>query len=263
MPERLVFFTIGGPDGHRYVPMLRACIQSIRSFQEHLNIDILVVADRSIRRQCDAVPAEHIWEWDDVPSGVEASMRKVDIVPTIHERLPQYTRALYLDVDIIVTKPLLGEVFDALRPGVLNVYTEKTDQGAHLDLYYGLQRYTPEDLDAFAENQIHVFNCGHWGLVLDAGLAQDFRNVSKMMENYPGPYFYEQSFMNVYFNKAAKTQNTLQPYVYLVPPRPHPPRTPCNAPILWHFLGASTSPEIKLNNMLRYLPRTPSSFFMR
>jgi hypothetical protein len=251
--SELIFFTIGGPNGRLYVPMLRACIRSIRSFPEHMNIDILVVMDRGMKNACHAVPAQHLWDWDDVPSGVEASMRKVDIVPAIHERLPQYARVLYLDVDILVTRPILGEVFDALRPGVLNVYTEKTDQGAHLDLYYGLQKYTPEDLDAFAENQIHVFNCGHWGLVMDADLAQDFKNVSKMIRTHEGPYFYEQSFMNVYFNKAMKTQNTLQMYVYFVPPRPYPPKRSGNGPI-WHFLGASTSPELKLDTMLRYLP---------
>jgi hypothetical protein len=211
------------------------------------------VVDRSIRKQCDIIPAEHIWEWDDVISGVQASMRKVDIVPVISERLPRHARVLYLDVDVIVKGPLLCEVFDALRPGVLNVYTEKTDQGAHLDLYYGLQQYTPEDLDLFEKNRVHVFNCGHWGLVMDPDIAQDFRNVSEMMKGHTGRHFYEQSFMNVYFNRALKTKNTLQPYVYFVPPKSYPPRNSEKA-LIWHFLGASTLPEIKLSNMLTYLP---------
>ena len=243
--------------------MLKACIRSIRSFHEHMNIDILVVIDERLKNACHAIPAKYIWEWPDVRSGVEASMRKVDIVPSIFERLPRYTRVLYLDADIIVKKPILTEVFDVLLPGVLNVYTEKTDQGAHLDLYYGLQTYTQEDLEAFEKNQTHVFNCGHWGLVMDADLAQDFTNVSEMMKNYPGQYFYEQSFMNVYFNKAMKTKNTLQPYVHFFPPESPPSINSEDAPPIWHVLGATTSPERKLESMLRYIPSmSPTSMIV-
>lgn len=241
----LVYYTIGR--SRKYIDMLDLSVQSLRKVYSG---DIGVLCDESFVEECETrFPDVLLWPLPDAKTGVEASMNKVKVFDFLKD--DEYDAVIYLDTDILVMKPLPFE--DITNPDVLYAYTENHLQTAHTLIYWSLRSYTPEQLEFMRVRKILPFNAGTFGFVPSAEMRRHFDNVRELIRTHTGDYFYEQSFLNVYFNPLDKTNRSVltMDVIKFNPPGAH---VFPNATIV-HFANASQSGETKCNRMTEYLDR--------
>jgi hypothetical protein len=119
-----------------------------------------------------------------------------------YEHLSNYDNILYLDSDIIIVNNI-SDLFDKeLDPNLLYV---KKEDGNHNNLMHSLCLYTDEQLLDLKNNNINVFSCGHFMFKNSLIMKNNFNSILNFIKFYTGPFFYEQSFMNHYFNLKKKT----------------------------------------------------------
>ena len=69
--------------------------------------------------------------------------------------------------------------------------------------------YEGDELVFLYENNVRVFNAGFFGFLNNEAMKQHFDNILEMVKNFKGEYYYEQSFMNKYFNLKNLTDLTV------------------------------------------------------
>lgn len=243
--KTLVYYTIGFSRG--YIDMLELSIQSLRKVYTG---DIGVICDESMIHDCQQrMPDIMVWSVPDSTSGIVASMNKLRIYDFI--QVNDYDRVLYLDTDILVVKSLDSYFENINVEDMLYVYTETSNQEHHKHLWWSLQNYTEEEYAVFRRKNILPFNAGTFGFVSTEDMKHHFENVRDMIKTHTGPYFYEQSFLNVYFNRRNNTLRhvfTTDNYIFC----PQPCKR-YNDAILLHFADASQSASYKCERMQTYL----------
>ena len=212
----LVYYTVGFSAS--YIDVLHLSINSLRK-SGYIG-DIAVLCDASFLNRCRQHPDSGIQylSLPDSNTPEQASMNKLRIfeLPTIES----YDRVLFLDSDIIVHMDIYSIMSGVNRDGILYVYTENQTQESHRHIFWSLLSYTDTELETFRNNSIHVFNAGCFAFVRSNGMKQHFLAVQYMVMNHTGSFFYEQSFMNVYFNRNGQTDRSLlTEHNYTFPPR--------------------------------------------
>ena len=243
--KTLVYYTIGFSRG--YIDMLEISIQSLRKVYTG---DIGVICDESMIHECQQRMSDSIvWSVPDSTSGTIASMNKLRIYDFI--QVNDYDKVLYLDTDILVVNSIDSYFEKINQEGMLYVYTETTNQENHKHLFWSLQNYTEEDYAFFRRENISPFNAGTFGFVSTGEMKHNFESIGEMIATYTGSYFYEQSFMNVYFNKRNKTlRHVFTPNNYIFSPQTG---KLFKDAILLHFADASVSAYRKCERMKNYL----------
>ena len=200
----LVYYTVGYNDG--YIQVLQI---SIRSLQMYSAADVLVICDESFLPKCKEILPDGILYMTvpDSTSKEAASMHKLNIFD--YPDINTYDRVLFLDSDIIVHTPLDTFFAGVRKPGILYAYTELEGYHEHKNLCYSLLTYTLEDLLTFKLRKIQVFNAGCFLFVRCDAMKGHFAAIRNMIATHKGPFFYEQSFMNVYFNKLNATDRSV------------------------------------------------------
>jgi hypothetical protein len=117
------------------------------------------------------------------------------------EEIDNYQKILFIDGDIISLYDLKNVFNNILCDDILYVYKEIDDINCHNHIFWGLENYTPLELERFEEKNIYPFNCGLFLFNNTIGMKEDFKNIILFISTYNGKSFYEQSFMNYYFNK--------------------------------------------------------------
>lgn len=200
----LVYYTIGYSPS--YVDITELSIRTLRMFG--WSGDIMILCDESLRELCtQRIANVEIVTFPDSKTPQEASMRKVTIfdVPGIE----MYDRVLFLDSDIVVHVDVSTLFARVTNPELLYVSTESTDQGCHRHVYFSLENYTEDQLQHFKRHSVHVFNAGTFAFVRGVTMQQHFAAVRGMIAAHKGNFFYEQSFLNVYFNTRGITDRSL------------------------------------------------------
>lgn len=243
--KTLVYYTVGCCRG--YIDMLELSIQSLRTVYAG---DIGVVCDESMIHECQQrMPDIIFWSVPDSSTGSAASMNKLRVHDFIG--VEDYDVVLYLDTDILVVNPIESYFEKINEKDMLYVYTETTNQDKHKELYWSLQNYSEEDYTFFRSEKIAPFNAGTFGFVCTQTMKDNFANIRDMIAAHTGPYFYEQSFMNVYFNKRNTTlRHVFTPDNYIFFPQTG---TLYNDAILLHFADASKTAFQKCERMRNYL----------
>lgn len=245
MPD-LVYYTVGHSPA--YIEVLQLSIESLR--RSKWTGDVAVICDQSFLERCKQRLGDGIQylTTPDSQTPEQASINKLRIfeLPTIG----QYDRVLFLDSDILVHMNLEDLVSGIARDGVLYVYTETQKQIDHLSLMWSLKSYTVTDLARFRTDSVYVFNAGCFAFVRSNAMQQHFLAIQYMIMTHNGPFFYEQSFMNVYFNRNGQTDRTLLTSDnYAFPPQPgvaYPGH-------LVHFAGDPGQGGNKYQRMNRYM----------
>lgn len=188
-----------------YVSLLKKCIDSIREFTPDPNFDIVIICDADYSTHIENIGITGViilTTEEKIKTGIEASLQKVCICNW--HLIMNYKRVLYLDCDILVLANL-NSIFDIeLDHGTLYTFPEKYDSTYHMDIGYGLRDYTDDELKFLEHNNIPTFNCGHFMFTPSDEMKTHFMNVINLIAVWTGPYFYEQSFMNRYFNINGK-----------------------------------------------------------
>lgn len=208
--RHLIYFTVGvSPD---YINLTYWCIYSMLYNGLTLdNIDILIMCDEEyeqyVRAKFPSWIKIHIT--DKNPTSVITSMRKLEIFK--YKDISNYDHILYLDSDIMVLENI-SELFEkTLCPEFLYV---KQEGNNHTNRMHSLIPYTEEELLYLSKNNIYVFSCGHFMFKNTSIMKEHFDAILDLIKNYSGPYFYEQSFMNYYFNLKNLTNIfLLEPYI--------------------------------------------------
>jgi lipopolysaccharide biosynthesis glycosyltransferase len=205
--KNLIYYSVYFNNG--YVELFELSLQTIIKHSKLKNIDFLVITDNTTRElieKTDVFKKVRInFLITDTPvDGVEASMNKCQIYN--YEHINNYNKILFLDTDIACIKdinsifntPIKSNIIYSARP--LSV-----EYNTHKSIYHGLSFYTDEDIQKLTEQKQLPFNAGQFLFVNSKSMKEHFNNILWFMKNWPGEYFFEQSFMNVYFckNNAA------------------------------------------------------------
>jgi lipopolysaccharide biosynthesis glycosyltransferase len=129
---------------------------------------------------------------------VEASMRKLKIYD--YKNIDQYKNILFLDLDIVVVGDLAKMFEERTVPNIFYTSTQRCSHDLHKSVYHRLIEYSNEELERFAKNDIFAFNAGQFFFKNTSTMRKHFENINKMVDNWEGEYFFEQSFLNCYFN---------------------------------------------------------------
>jgi len=201
----LLYYTIGFSAS--YIQVIQLSINTVRI--SGWTGDIAIICDHSLIDECKKIIGYSViyLPITDSKTPEGASMNKLHIFD--FPIVSTYDRVMFLDGDIVVHMDLSGLFSGITSNNVLYVCTESTKHDDHRFIYWSLESYTPSQLAYLKDNSIHVFNAGTFAFIPSVDMKEHFDNVLNMISSHHGRFFYEQSFMNVYFNLINRTDRTV------------------------------------------------------
>jgi len=249
----LVYYTIGFDV--KYLDLLYLSILSLR---KHNSTDIMVICDKSLVDQCREklknFSSINIVPCGDSTGAMNSSMKKLRI---FDYDVSKYSKVLFVDSDILIDIDLTT-IFSKINDDKLHAPIEHRELGYHYEKWHSLNTYTKEDVDFLVKNIIYPFCAGMFGFVNSITMKEHFSNIHVMIENHTGYFYYEQSFMNVYFNlRNLVNRDTINDSNYAMGDK-----VPSNIPIsiwnknkfrnkMFHFSDPRGA-DSKLKEMLRW-----------
>jgi len=194
---KLVYFTVGF--NSNYMKLLYLAIKSLR---KRNTVDVMVICDESLVEECSNYLKEFsnitIVSCENSTNAPNSSMKKLEI---FKYDLSKYSKILFVDSDILVGRTL-DYFFDGITEDKIYAGDETpyTYINLHKLKFHSFLNYTDEQLLFFEKNKIKPFNCGLFGFMNNSVMKQHFDNILEMVRTHTGHFYYEQSFMNVYFN---------------------------------------------------------------
>jgi hypothetical protein len=219
--KNLVYFTVSGDDS--YICLLEMCLKSIIKFTPDINFDILFITQENFVDKIRAISClsnflayYHIVESPE--DGIAASAQKIQIFK--YKNINEYKKILYIDCDIVCVKPiceLFNIEFDPKYIQVASNPTVKLDAWDTNVVFFGLGYLKPEHKKYIETSQVTPFNAGQFMFYNTERMRAHFENIIWLMSVWPGPYFFEQSFMNFYFGLHGLTKkDVLSPRASLI-----------------------------------------------
>lgn len=200
----LVYFTVGF--NPKYIEILYIAIKSLR---KRNSVDVLVICDESFIEQCTNSLKEfsniNIVACDNSTDAPNSSMKKLQI---FKYDLSKYSKILFIDSDILIGRTL-DYFFEGIVENKLYTGAEFDHMNFHSYICHSLLNYTKKQLNFLKTNNIKVFNCGFFGFLNNCVMNEHFDNILQMVKTHTGEFYYEQSFMNVYFNLRNLTNTSL------------------------------------------------------
>lgn len=231
--------------------MLQLSLKIFFHFNKH--IDVAVICDESMIEACRDPLPKNVILFSGINSGspVEASMHKVRI---FDYDIMKYKAVLFCDTDILFQSSLKPILDNFKNDSILYTYTKMQDFRAHKMKYFSFNHYTEDDIALFREKNIKVFNAGTFGFAPSAIMKTHFENILKMIEDHTGEFYYEQPFMNVYFNKLGNTDPSILSSSSNLLLNRHDGRNAVPHKII-HFYGSPGVGERKIDAMRAYISR--------
>jgi alpha-N-acetylglucosamine transferase len=246
MAEYLVYFTVG--HNPEFAKLLKLCVKSIEMTNDMSKIDICIMSDAEYTTKYLGDISANFHTTEPTNSPEKSSMRKLEVFNI--ENIMNYKRILFLDCDIVVTKSLLPIFERATDINKLYVFEETHYNAPHTSICFSHLTYTPEELKMLKDNNILGFNCGQFLFTPTSQMKTIFDEMVVKMASFTGKYFYEQSFMNVFFNlnHELTERKMLQDFVRIFPQNKekYPTKT------IIHFTGTDSSS--KYSGMMYVFP---------
>jgi lipopolysaccharide biosynthesis glycosyltransferase len=254
--KNLVYFTIN--NDYKYIELFIYCLRSVIKNSKELDFDLLVICPEEFEKRINELIKEnnisllginlHFFRVDMSVDGVQASMNKLLIYKW--ELIKEYRRVLFLDVDILARSDI-SELFKLeLNPCKLYSTIHNLSQHLHQTVFHKLISYSTDKMTEFRDNSIFAFNAGQFLFVNSDLMLQHFHNVHLISREWSGSYFFEQSFMNHYFNWFCISDAVLlfDKIQFLSVHMGERALTVLNkdAPILMHFAGHACNAEKKI-----------------
>jgi lipopolysaccharide biosynthesis glycosyltransferase len=129
---------------------------------------------------------------------VEASFQKLKIYD--YKKIDNYSKILFLDLDILVVGDLSMIFEERTRPNIFYSGSHRLVQAHHKTVYHRLIDYSQAELDRMEKNGIFAFNAGQFFFKNTTTMRKHFENINGFISRWKGEYFFEQSFINCYFN---------------------------------------------------------------
>ncbi len=238
-PQKILYyFTIGFDK--TFVKCLELAIETLRRYSSQT---IVALVDEDIDVD---LPGVIVYKCKKSKTPEESSMRKLDIFnyPIIYS----FDKVLFIDSDIVTHCDIDSIVLKISDPEKLYVYTEDFP-GGHTHLYFSLCNYTSEQLASLKD--VGVFNAGLFGFIPSECMKKHFDGVKELIQKHTGKFYYEQSFMNVYFNLIPNStdRNLFTDENY----RMGHVKDQSYENKLIHFAGSGSGGTFKYNNMKKYV----------
>lgn len=201
--KNLIYFTIFNDP--TFVVVLDIFLKSIKKYSDISKFDILILTDdatKTLLSNIDGLVGFNVdyFLLPRVNDPVTASVQKLRIFE--YNKLNDYKKILFLDADIVCFDNI-NKLFDLnISEDKLNVV--EVEGGSPVSPNHSLRYFTEEELDYILQNKIRPFNAGHFMFINNERMIEHFKNVYWLYNVWPGSYFYEQSFMNYYFNIFVK-----------------------------------------------------------
>ena len=246
--RNLIYTVVGGKE--QYADVFYYFADSIERVIDPKTTDFLVITDENFKqfmekkfgKKFNNIKYMIVCEETDV---MQISIRKSFIFD--YDFILNYNKVLYLDSDIIVTRPL-ETIFGLIsEKEKLTVYHEADYYSHHNWNYYGFENYTEEEIKQFENDKVLPFSCGHFGFFVTAGMEEHFNNIRKMIKNHVGKFFYEQCFFNYYFNTKRLTSPNLT--AFHIASHVKTLSYDKFSSMLFHFAGTNFSIEEKVQQM--------------
>jgi len=213
--RNLIYFVVGGE--RDYSKLLLYCINTIRCYQDNDDYDIMVMCDEEYANVIREFPIQYIHITPHNPSVIHVSMRKTEIFSFTH--IHEYEKVLYLDCDIVVCGSLKYMMELVKFDDILYVVPESND---HTCSFFQMhdKPYDTKTLDEFSKKNIYAFNCGQFAFKVSKKMEQHFNDIANQIHTSydPSLHFYEQCFMNNYFNRLGAVSYDIAGYVNLLNP---------------------------------------------
>lgn len=212
--KNLIYFTLfNEPD---YVEVLNMCLKSIDYNTPTKNFDILIITDEVTKpllshlQVLSSFNVKYMLK-DRVTDPVVASAQKLRI--SEFTEINDYKKILFLDADILLLGDINSLFIDDIEDNYLDVV--KIDAGNPVSTNHSLKFFNETELHYILDNRIYPFNAGHFLFNNTKKMQEHFNTVYWLYLVWPGAYFYEQSFMNYYFNILVKNTkfNLLNKYI--------------------------------------------------
>ena len=201
--KNLIYFTLGLDE--KFTRMVKSCIWSILQNTREVTFDVLVIHDPEVKvDEFWKVFPEihfHFFEVEKARDGVEASMNKLKVFS--FPKIDEYKKVLFLDADIIFGKVDIRDVFDELKMEPKSFYSTVHDTCltiTHQTFFHTIRRYTEEEMQRFEEANLLPFNAGQFMFIVSNVMRKHFENILYLVSVWRKNYFFEQAFMNYYFN---------------------------------------------------------------
>jgi hypothetical protein len=220
-------------------------VQSLRRYNK--TDDILVLVDAAFESVVRSkLPDIIVVSCPNSPTPETASMRKLHIFDI---DVSFYDKVLFIDCDILIHTDITTIMTGISDTDILYVYSEKDSLEEHKHIYWSLKNYTSEQYRYFQTNDIKVFNAGLFGFKPSDAMKVHFSNIKEIIRKHTGAFFYEQSFMNYYFNLNNKTDRVLfTKRNYIMFPSDN---VNYEGKII-HFCGGPGDAETKYRRMIHY-----------
>lgn len=204
--KNLVYFTINY--SLEYVDLFLYCLKSIVNKDEPDAFDLLVICPPAFEKIINELIHDRnidlrgfnllFHNVDEAKDGVEASMNKLKIYQ--FKNIIEYGKVLFLDVDILAKEPI-SELFNLeLDPDILYSAIHNASDHLHNTKFHKLVDYDLAKMNEFRDKRIYAFNAGQFMFINSMKMMHHMYNVDWMTRAWPGEYFFEQAFMNHYFN---------------------------------------------------------------
>lgn len=250
--KNLIYFTLG--HNPSYIELTKFCIHTLKmhssSFDDG-NTDLMVMCDEEyshiVKKHLPFVKI-HITSRNN--SAVASSMRKVEIFR--YANIDDYHNIMYLDSDIIILNDINKILREELEDDLIYVKKENSDVDKLRTLTFSLCAFSDADIQQFRERYQQPFNAGHFLFKNTPIIKSYFSDILNLMESWSGPYFYEQSFLNHYFQLNFKYNDTfLDEFISFYDGIYH--TTPNPDSYIIHCFKSDLSWNVKLGNMKQVL----------
>ena len=172
------------------------------------NFDVLIITDQPTK---ELLETQAIIEWvnpkfyitETPEDGVEASQNKLRIFE--YEHIATYQKVLFLDADIVATEDISGLFSLELDPEkIYSIPGGDGDPKLFRTLYHGFKELAVSFVEKAQKKGQVPFNAGQFMFANSSRMSAHFENLLWFISNWPGDYFFEQSFMCYYFAHMAK-----------------------------------------------------------
>lgn len=206
--KNLLYYAVFGVD---YSMLLELSLKTLINNKQNKNFDVLFITDIYTLKILRTFECLKEFNWDycivDQPiDGIDASVCKLHIYS--YSKIHNYNKILFLDADV-VCKGNFAEIFDKHTNGkfevVLSPVMKRTlppfpEVTKCATLSHSLAFFTQKNKEYILKHNPPVFNAGHFYFENTEQMQEHFKNILWLIKVWPSVYFYEQSFMNQYFN---------------------------------------------------------------
>lgn len=247
----LVYYTHGYSNG--YLDILKISIKSLRSSLNGKEVDIVILSDEQFVNDCNQIENVTVISMPNSKSPEEASMHKIHIFNS-YNNINNYDAVLFIDSDIVVLYDVCDILEKCIKSNCLYVFTETKNIDDNNAIFWSFNNHTEEMMNYFREKEIYPFNAGFFAFKPDEDMRKHFNNIINNISTHTGAFFYEQSFMNAYFNTypeiiTDRTLITSENYII------HPNDNIKYINKCLHFCGCPGNASFKCSRINNYINR--------